>query len=120
MIYGDLSHLARKLRSLFIISGQIVSSVLNRNFLPCLEPKMERGGTWGKQKCYPSSNYLFKINSRNTRKRCEICPMITKKKHQNGVIDVINFQHISHVFLVCLLLTLNKYMSAWYMLEGLK
>ena len=60
-----LSHLARKLRSLFIISGQIVSSVLNRNFLPCLEPKIP-GGTGGKQKCYPASIYLFKNSTVET------------------------------------------------------
>ena len=32
--------------------------------------------------------YLFKVNSRNTRKRCEICSNLTKK-HQNNVIDVV-------------------------------
>ena len=30
--------------------------------------------------------YLFKVNNRHTRKKCEICPKFTIKK-QNNVID---------------------------------
>ena len=41
--------------------------------------------------------YLFKVNNRNTRKRCETCSQLTIK-HQNDVFDVV---------LVFLLLTLN-------------
>ena len=31
---------------------------------------------------YPANIYLFKVNNRNTRKRCEICSKLTIK-HQN-------------------------------------
>ena len=51
--------------------------------------------------------YLFKVNNRNTRKKCEIC---SKLKVQFKVI--VNFEHTSHLFLVFLLLTLNKKMLA--------
>ena len=60
-----------------------------------------------------SSNYLFKVNNRNTRRRCEICPELTKKtpalrhgRRYGGFI--VNLEHISHFFLVFLLLTLSK------------
>ena len=36
----------------------------------------------------PADIYLFKVNYRSTRKRCEICPKLTKKQ-QNDVRDVI-------------------------------
>ena len=57
--------------------------------------------------------YLFKVNGRNTRKRCEICSKLTIKT-QNGVSDVVlvffivTSEHISHLFLVSLQLVLNK------------
>ena len=36
----------------------------------------------------PANIYLFKVNSTNTRKKCEICSKVTKK-HQNDVNDVV-------------------------------
>ena len=45
---------------------------------------------------------LVQSNNRNTRKRCEIFSKLTIK------IFVVNFEHISYLFLVFLLLTLNK------------
>ena len=44
----------------------------------------------------PANSFLFKVNTRNTRKRFEICSELT-----------INFQHISRVFLLFLFFTLN-------------
>ena len=44
---------------------------------------------------YPVGIYLFKVNT-----RCEICPKLTIKAP-------VNFEHISHLVLVFLLLTLN-------------
>ena len=60
---------------------------------------------------------MFKVNNRNSRKRCEICSKLTIKtleRHQWGRPDVfiVNFEHISHLVLVFLLLTLNRQMSA--------
>ena len=39
---------------------------------------------------------------------------VNNKKQQNDVnVVIINFEHISHIFLVFLLLTLNNLMLAW-------
>ena len=57
----------------------------------------------------PGNTYLFKVNNRNTRKRCGIWLKLiikTPERHCSGLI-IVNFEHISHL-LVFLLLTLNK------------
>ena len=62
---------------------------------------------------YPAGIYLLKVNNRNTGTRCEICPKLTintpERRHwrRSGVF-IVNFEHISHLALVFLLLTLNK------------
>ena len=58
--------------------------------------------------------YLSKFNHRNTRKMCKIGSKLvvkTLERRRSGVFTV-NFEHISHFFLVFLLLTLNKQMLA--------
>ena len=53
------------------------------------------------------------IETLEKRKRCEICSKLiikTPERRQcrcSGVF-IVNFEHISHLFLVFLLLTLNK------------
>ena len=65
------------------------------------------------QLCYPTGNYLFKVNNRNTRTRCEICSKLTIKTLErlpwrcSGVF-IVNFEHISHLVLKSLLLTLSR------------
>ena len=59
--------------------------------------------------CNSANIYLFKVNNRSTRKRCEICSKLTIKtintpKHRSGVF-IVNFEDIQHLFLVSLLLT---------------
>ena len=49
----------------------------------------------------PTGIYLLKVNNGNTRTRCEKCSKLT-----------INFEHISHLVLVFLLLTLSRKMPA--------
>ena len=52
-----------------------------------------------------AGNYLFKVNNRNTRTRCEICSKLTiktpERRHwrRSGVF-IVNFEHISHLVLV--------------------
>ena len=64
------------------------------------------------QKLNQAGNYLLKVDNRNTRKRCEACSKLTIKtleRHhwrRSGVF-IVNFEHISHLALVSLLLTLN-------------
>ena len=60
----------------------------------------------------PAGNYMFKVNNRNTRTRCEICSKLTIKTPEryqwcpSGVF-IVNLEHISHLLLVFLLLTLS-------------
>ena len=58
----------------------------------------------------PANICLFKVKNKNIRKRCEICSKLTTKTrywHCSGIF-IVNFEHISHLFGVFLLLTLNK------------
>ena len=55
--------------------------------------------------------YLLKVNDRNTETRCEICSKLTiktteRRRRRSGVFTV-NFEHISHLILVFLPLTLR-------------
>ena len=52
---------------------------------------------------YPAVIYLLKVSNRNTRTRCEICSKLTIKTPERRH----NFEHISHLALVFLLLTLT-------------
>ena len=62
--------------------------------------------------------YLLKVNSRNTRTWCEICSKLTIKTperrqwRRSGVFIIINFEHIPHLVVVFLLLTLNMQLPA--------
>ena len=55
---------------------------------------------------------MFKVNNRNPRTRCEISPKLTIKTperrhwHRFGVF-IVNIEHISHLVLLFLLLTLS-------------
>ena len=57
------------------------------------------------------------FNNKNTRKMCETCSELTIKTperrqwHRSGVF-IVNFEQISQIFLVFLLLTLSKLMLA--------
>ena len=60
----------------------------------------------------PAGIYLLKVNNRNTRERCEICSKllikIPERRHwRRSGIFIINFEHIPHLVLVFLLLTLS-------------
>ena len=60
----------------------------------------------------PTGIDLPKVNNRDTITRCEICSKLTIKtpeRHQWRRYDdlIVNFEHISHLVLVFLLLTLN-------------
>ena len=60
----------------------------------------------------PAGIYLFKVDNRNTRTRCEICSKLTiktpeRRQWRRSGVFIVNFEHISHLVLVFLLLTLN-------------
>ena len=68
---------------------------------------------------YPLGIYLLKVIIRSTRTRCDICSKLTIKRPErhhwlrSGVF-IINFEHISLLVLVFLLLTGSRYMPAGY------
>ena len=63
---------------------------------------MAKGGTvirW-----FPGNIYLFKINNRNIRGRCEICAKVTIKtpercEWRRSSVFIVSFEHILHLFL---------------------
>ena len=60
----------------------------------------------------PAGIYLFKVNDRNTRGWCEICSKLTikapeRRQWRPSGVFIVNFEYISHLVLVFLLLTLN-------------
>ena len=64
-------------------------------------------------KTTPAGNYMFKVNNRNIRIRCGICSKLTikipeRRQWRRSGIFIVNFEHISHLFLVFLLLFLKR------------
>ena len=68
---------------------------------------------YSKYGSYPANIYLFKVKNRSTKNRCEICSNLIIKTlerchwRRSGVF-MVNFENISHFFLVFLLLILHK------------
>ena len=63
----------------------------------------------GKETCLD----LLQVNNGNTRKMCEICTRLTVKtpeqsQRRSSGVFIVNFEHISHLFLLFSLFTLNK------------
>ena len=59
-----------------------------------------------------ADNNMFKVNNRNTSASCEICSKLTikipeRRYWRRSGIFIVNFEHISHLVLVFLLLTLS-------------
>ena len=75
---------------------------------------------------YPAGNYMFKVNNRNSRTRCELCSKLTikipERRHDVVLVSLlITLKHISHLVLVFILnivhITLNVQLSAAYILR---
>ena len=61
----------------------------------------------------PAGNYMFKVNIRNTRQKCEICSKLTIKppkrrqcRRFGGLI--VNFGNISHLCSSVSIVSLNR------------
>ena len=62
---------------------------------------------------YPAGNYMLKVNKRNTRTMCKLCSKLTIKtperlRWRRFSVFIVNFEHVSHLVLVFLLLTLSR------------
>ena len=60
----------------------------------------------------PAGIYLLKVNNRSTITRCEICLKLTikapeRRQWRRSGIFIVDFEHISHLVIVFLLLPLN-------------
>ena len=75
-------------------------------------PKQYLWRGWLAQSSYPASNYMLKVNDRNTIQVVKICSKLTIKTPEqrqwrySGVFNV-NFEHISYLFLVFLVSVVN-------------
>ena len=52
---------------------------------------------------HPAGNYMFKVNNKNTRARCEICSKLSIKipercHWRRSGVSIVHFEHISHCF----------------------
>ena len=54
----------------------------------------------------PAGNYMFKVNNRNARTRYEI--KTPEQRLASSGVFIVDFEHISNLVLVFLLLTLNR------------
>ena len=64
----------------------------------------------------PVNIYLFKVNNRNTRKMCDVCSKVIIKTPEPCTLlwcFFVKFEHILPIFLVPLLLTLQKGNINW-------
>ena len=62
---------------------------------------------------YPATICLFKLINNNTRTKSEICSKLTiktpgQRHRRRSSVFIVKFEHISYLFLIFLLLTLNK------------
>ena len=60
----------------------------------------------------PVGIYLLKVNNRNTRTMCETCSKLTIKTPERcywrrSAVFIVNFEHLPHLVLIFLVLTLN-------------
>ena len=61
----------------------------------------------------PASIYLLEFNNKNTKTSCEVCSDLTiktpeRRQWRRSGVFIVNFDHILHLLLVFLLLTLNN------------
>ena len=65
------------------------------------------------QRGIPAGKYMFTVNYGNTRTRCEIYSKLTiktpeRRQWRRSGVFIVNFEHISHLVLVFLKLTLSS------------
>ena len=72
----------------------------------------------------PGNIYLYKVNNRSSWKRCDICPKLTiitlEQGHWRTDVFMVDFEHISHLFLVLLLLAFKQVTVSWEVAWSIK
>ena len=68
---------------------------------------------------FKAGNCMLQVININTRARCEICSKLTintpeRRQWRRFSVFIVNFEHVSHLVLVFLLLTLSKQMPAGF------
>ena len=66
----------------------------------------------------PAGKYMFKLNNRNTRTRCEIFSKLTintsERRHWRRFGSlIVNFEHISHLVLVFSIVNFEQVNAGW-------
>ena len=94
------------------ISIKCLKNVSVRRWITiCFHSLMGDGNIFKKFSTYPANIYLFKVNNRHIRKSYKTCSNLMSMTSSR--IFIANFEHISHLFPVFLLLILNKYIISW-------
>ena len=114
--YFILIHLRHRLQISYLILREFKRIKKIRIFFFILPENIRKPQT------IPAGNYLFKVNYKNTRTRCETCLKLTIKTTEQcqwcrSGIFIVNFEHVSQHFLVLLLLTFSKQMLAGIILS---
>ena len=73
---------------------------------------------------FPAGNHMFNVNNRNTKARREICLKLTiktpeRRRGRRYGVFIVYFEHISHLVLVFLLLTLSEWIISigkWFVI----
>ena len=93
----------------------IVFSILNlhEHKYCSSEAGVSKEKTTMKYTYFPAGNYMLKVNNTNTRAKCEICSKLTiktpeRRQWRRSGVFIRNFEHISHLVLVFVLLTLSR------------
>ena len=84
--------------------GQSFDEIIEKLEIDCLEITMSK---------IPAGNYMFKVNNRNTRTRCELFYKLTIKaaKRSHWIrcdVFFVNSEHISNLLLIFLLPNLSR------------
>ena len=84
-----------------------------RTFLDLLKSGQEHLDISFLSQAFPLNKYIFEVNKRNFTWKYEICSQLTietseRRQWPHPDVFIVNFEHISHLFLNFLLLTLNK------------
>ena len=96
------SYSFRRIELIWSVSRNLSSKSWRRSLNICFSIQRIRSLVSG----FPDGIYLLKVSNRSIRIWCEICSKLSIKTPERH-LAFVNFEHISHLVLVFLLLTLN-------------